>query len=90
MSRLSHSIALAVFTAVIAAAGAHAANNHDHAARFAGAHNSAAHDATSTEDLFKQCSEQARSRFPSSNQDMQTNRDYAWRTCMYDHGVHNP
>jgi hypothetical protein len=26
----------------------------------------------------------------SSNQEMQTNRDFAYRTCASDHGVRNP
>jgi hypothetical protein len=90
MSRLPHYTAVAVFTAMIAATGADAAINHNRAARFTGAHNAVSHNAQSGDDILRQCSEQARSRYPSSNQEMQTNRDYAWRTCMYDHGVHNP
>jgi hypothetical protein len=26
----------------------------------------------------------------SSNQEMQTVRDFAYRTCAFDHGAHNP
>jgi len=38
----------------------------------------------------KDCSAEANKRWPSSNQDMQTNRDYAYRTCAVQHGVRNP
>jgi hypothetical protein len=87
MSRLSRRAALAIFTAVIASSGASAATNHQHhqAAPIAGAHNG-----PSEEDTRRQCSEEARARYPSTSQDMQTNRDFAEKTCMVDHGIRNP
>ncbi|HJX21465.1 MAG TPA: hypothetical protein VJ454_10785 [Steroidobacteraceae bacterium] len=85
MSRLLRCAALAAFTAVIASSGAYAATQHHHAAPLAGAHNG-----PSEMDMRKQCYEEARSRYPSTNQDMQTNRDFAAKTCMVDHGIRNP
>ena len=87
MSRLSRYTALALFTAVIASSGAYAATTHQHhhAAPIAGAHNGPSED-----DTRRQCAEEARSRYPSTNQDMQTNRDFAAKTCMVDHGIRNP
>jgi len=85
MSRLSRCAALAVFTAVIASSGAYAATKHHHAAPIAGAHNG-----PSEMDMRQQCYEEARARYPSTNQDMQTNRDFAAKTCMVDHGIRNP
>ena len=92
MSRLLCCAALAAFTAAIASSGAYAATHHHHAAPLAGAHNgpSAAHGGPSEMDMRKQCMEEARARYPSTSQDMQTNRDYAATTCMVEHGVHNP
>jgi hypothetical protein len=92
MSRLSHYAALAVFTAVIASSGASAAVKHHNAAPLAGAHNgpAAAHNGQSEMDMRKQCYEEGRSRYPSTSQDMQTNRDFAAKTCMVDHGIRNP
>jgi hypothetical protein len=85
MSRLSRYAALAAFTAVIASSGAYARNNHNAASPLAGAHNS-----VSDTDIRTQCYEEARLRWPSTSQDMQTNRDFAYRTCAFDHGVRNP
>ena len=85
MSRLSRYAALAIFAAAIASSGASARVNQNSAAPLAGAHNS-----TSDMDIRKQCYEEARQRYPSTNQDMQTNRDFAYRTCAVDHGVRNP
>jgi hypothetical protein len=85
MSRMSGFAALALMMAVIAPSGADARVNHNGAAAPADAHNSA-----SEMDIRKQCYEVARQRWPSSNQEMQTNRDFAYRTCAFDHGVHNP
>ena len=85
MSRLSRCAALAVFTAVIASSGAYAATKHHHAAPIAGAHNG-----PSEMDMRQQCYEEARARYPSTSQDMQTNRDFAAKSCMVDHGIRNP
>jgi hypothetical protein len=85
MSRLSRYAALAAFTAVIASSGAYAGTRHNGASPFAAAHNS-----VSDTDIRTQCYEVARLRWPSTSQDMQTNRDFAYRTCAFDHGVRNP
>jgi hypothetical protein len=85
MSRLSSCVALAVLTAVIASSGANARTKQNSADSFRGAHNS-----LSEMDVRKQCYEEARLRWPSMNQEMQTNRDFAYRTCAFDHGVRNP
>jgi hypothetical protein len=85
MSRLSRYAALAAVTVVIASSGASARTNHTGASPLADAHNSA-----SDTDIRKQCYEEARQRWPSTSQDMQTNRDFAFRTCAFDHGVRNP
>jgi hypothetical protein len=85
MSRFSRCAALALFTAVIASSGASAAVKHHNAAPIAGAHNG-----PNEMDMRKQCYEEGRSRYPSTSQDMQTNRDFATKTCMVDHGIRNP
>jgi hypothetical protein len=46
--------------------------------------------ATSEMDIRKQCYAEAKNRWPSSSQDLQTARDYAARDCMFDHGIRNP
>jgi hypothetical protein len=91
MSRLSRCAALALFTAVIASSGASAAVRHHNAAPLAGAHNgpSTAHNPSEME-MRQQCYEEGRSRYPSTSQDMQTNRDFAAKTCMVEHGIRNP
>ena len=40
--------------------------------------------------LYLQCEEAARGRWGSNSQDMQTPRDFAYRACMFDHGVRTP
>ncbi|HEX4553158.1 MAG TPA: hypothetical protein VH249_04180 [Xanthobacteraceae bacterium] len=84
MSRLSRYAALAAFT-VITSSGAYAATPHNGGSRFGAARNS-----VSDMDIRTQCYEEARQRWPSTSQDMQTNRDFAYRTCAVDHGVRNP
>jgi hypothetical protein len=85
MSRRSLYAALAVVTTIVLASVASAQTNHRNTSAFAGAHNG-----TSDMDTRKQCYAMARERWPSTNQDMQTNRDFAYRTCAFDHGVRNP
>jgi hypothetical protein len=41
-------------------------------------------------DVRKQCYQEARQRWPSSAQDVQTARDFAYRACAVDHGVSSP
>ena len=86
MTRLSHYAALAVFTAVIASSSAYARTNHNSAAPLAGAHNSTVDEM----EIRKQCYAQAKERWPGTNQDMNTTRDFTYRTCAFDRGVRNP
>lgn len=41
-------------------------------------------------DMYHQCEEMARLRWGTNSQDMQTPRDFAYRACMFDHGMRNP
>ena len=83
MSQLLRCAALAVVMAVAASSGA--------SARINGAHASAgAHNGLNEMDIRKQCYAEAKERYPSTNQDMQTNRDFAYRTCAFDRGVNYP
>jgi hypothetical protein len=85
MSRLSRYAALAAFTAVVASSGAYAATHHNGGSRVGAAQNS-----VSDTDIRTQCYEEARRRWPSTSQDMQTNRDFAYRTCAFDRGLSSP
>ena len=58
----------------------------DRAAAFGNARNSVT-DETS---IRQQCATDAAKQWGTSNQDMQTNRDFRYRTCMVEHGVRNP
>lgn len=80
MSRFSKWAALAASAAIVASSGASARTNHN------GVHNGAQSDM----DIRQQCYAEAKERWPTTNQDMQTNRDFAYRTCAFDHGVRNP
>ena len=91
MTRLSFCTALAALTVFAASPIADARTHrthvaHDRAAAFAGAHNSVGDEMS----IRQKCYEEAKNRWPSSNQEMQTNRDFAYRTCAFDHGVSNP
>jgi hypothetical protein len=44
----------------------------------------------SDDDIRKGCYAEANKRWPTSNQDLQTARQYAYSTCAFEHGVHNP
>jgi hypothetical protein len=84
MSRASY-YALAVVAALSASTGAYARVTQHNTAGLAGARASA-----SDMDIRQQCFAEAKNRYPSTSQDMQTNRDFAYRTCAFDHGVRNP
>jgi hypothetical protein len=87
MSRFSY-CALALAAALTMSSGAYARTHHPHGSTVTpGAHASAA---TSEADIRQQCVEQARARWGTNSQDMQTPRDFAYRNCMFDHGVRNP
>ena len=82
MTRLSYFAALAALAVFALSSNANARTDRAHAA-IAGAHNSVSDDVS----VRQQCYEQARARWSSSNQEMQTNRDYAYRSCAFDHGL---
>ena len=84
MSRTSY-CALVVVAALTASTGAYARVNQPGANALAGAHAS-----VSDMGVRQQCYAEAKNRYPSTSQDMQTNRDFAYRTCAFDHGVRNP
>jgi hypothetical protein len=87
MSRFS-CCSLALLAALTVTSGAYARTNHNSPSIQPGAHASAM--GTSETDIRKQCAEEARARWGTTNQDMQKNRDFAATTCMIEHGVHNP
>ena len=83
MSRLLRSAATAI--AILACASANARTHHKNQEPVA-----SARAGLSDMDIRQQCFAEARQRYPSTNQDMQTNRDFAAKTCMVDHGIRNP
>jgi hypothetical protein len=85
MSRTS-CYSLAILAALTLSSGAHARTDHHGASVAPGARASAA----SQTDMRAQCGEMARTRWGTNSQDMQTPRDFAFRACMFDHGVSNP
>jgi hypothetical protein len=86
MSRFSFA-SLALLAALTITSGAHARVNHN-SPSIQGAHASVV--GTSETDVRKQCADEARARWGTSNQDMQKNRDFAATTCMVEHGIRNP
>ena len=87
MSRFSF-YSLALLAALTVTSSAYARVNHNSPSIQPGAHASAV--GTSETDIRKQCAEEARARWGTTNQDMQRNRDFAASTCMFDRGVRNP
>jgi len=79
---------LIVLAALIASAGADARTHHRNPPFQPGARASA----TGTPDtrIYAQCEEMARLRWGTNSLDMQTPRDFAYRDCMFDHGIRNP
>jgi hypothetical protein len=90
MTRFSFCTALAALTVLAISTNADARTRsqtaHDQAAALAGARNSI----TDENSIRQKCYEYANSTWKSSNQEMQTVRDYAYRTCAVSHGVRNP
>jgi hypothetical protein len=41
-------------------------------------------------DIRKQCYAESNKRWPTTNQDLQTARWYAYTTCAAEHGIQNP
>jgi hypothetical protein len=84
MNRVSCYIALALLASLTVSSSAYAGTRHS-ASTPAGAHNNA-----SNEDIMKQCAQQALQRWPGNGQEAKTPRDYAYRSCAFDHGLQNP
>jgi hypothetical protein len=78
-------ITLAVLTA---SSGAHERAHHNNPSIQPGARASVAE--TSQPAIYRQCEEQARLRWGTNSQDMQTPRDFDYRACMFDRGMRNP
>ena len=87
MSRFSY-CSLALLAALTVSSGAYARAAHSNQTFPPGVRASVT--GTSEADIQRQWSEQARARWGTNSQDMQTPRDFAYRACMYDHGVSNP
>jgi hypothetical protein len=83
MTRASRNATIALLASLTVSSAAYAATRHSASAP-AGAHNG-----SSDMDIMKECAEQARQRWPGNGQDAQTPRDYAYRACAFDHGLHN-
>ena len=77
---------LALLTALTVSSGAYARTHHNSLPVQPGARASAA----GTSETYRQCEEEARGRWGTNGQDMQTPRDFAYHACMFDHGVRNP
>jgi hypothetical protein len=84
MSRTCYSLVLLM--ALTVSAGAYARGDHKSLPLQPGARASAA----GTSETYLQCEEMARGRWGTNSQDMQTPRDFAYRACMFDHGMRNP
>jgi hypothetical protein len=87
MSRASY-YSLALLAALTMSSGAYARAVHNSPSFQPNARASAV--GTSEADVQRQCAEEARARWGTNSQDMQTPRDFAYRTCMFDHGVRTP
>jgi hypothetical protein len=79
---------LAVLAALTMTSGAFAARVNHNSPSIQGAHASVA--GSSEADVRRQCADEARARWGTTNQDMQRNRDMAASTCIFDHGIRNP
>ena len=87
MSRTS-CYSLVMLAALTVPFGAYARTHHNSHSFQPGARASAA--GTSEAGIYQQCEEEARGRWGTNGQDMQTPRDFAYRACMFDHGMRNP
>ena len=88
MTRFSICATVVALTALAVSSNADARTNRSHGqtAAIAGAHNGV----TDENSIRQKCYDYANSTWRSSNQEMQTVRDFAYRTCAFDHGVRNP
>ena len=90
MSRLAYCITSALVLTAITASHADADSHHrGNTAAFAGARNQAepTDRPQSDMDARQQCYEEAAKKVSSTNQDLQTVRDYVYRNCAHDHGL---
>ena len=90
MHRLAYCLTSALLLTAVTSSHANArVNHHANTAAFAGARNQAAPTdrAQSPVDMRQQCYEKAAKQVSSSNQELQTVRDYVYRNCAYDHGL---
>jgi hypothetical protein len=87
---------IAISAAIIASSGVNAfakTDRSDARADRLDAHAQATRGLPQTEmqmEIRKECYAEANKRWPSSNQEMQTVRDFAYRTCAFERGVNNP
>jgi hypothetical protein len=87
MSRIPR-YSIIILAALIASAGADARTHHNNPTLQPGARASAAGAAEAR--IYLQCEEIARLRWGTNARDLQMPRDFAYRSCMFDHGIRNP
>ena len=91
MTRFSLCMAFAALTVLAVSPNADARTQRTQAARDQAAAIAGARNSVNDENSIRQkCYEYANNEWRSSNQEMQTNRDFAYRTCAFSHGVRNP
>ena len=78
---------LALLAALTVSSGAYARVHHNSASPGASA---SAAGTSETDIIYRECEAVARGRWGTNGQEMQTPRDFAYRACMFDHGVRNP
>jgi hypothetical protein len=82
MSRLLRCATTSVVIAIIACSSANARPSHKSQGPSA-----SARAGLSDMDIRQQCFAEAKQRYPSTSQDVQTNRVFTYTTCAFDHGV---
>jgi hypothetical protein len=87
MNRSQVNLIVAAAVTLTVSSDAYARSHHNDPSSQPGAASAAGASQT---DIRQQCSEAARARWGTNSQDMQTPRDFAYSTCMFDHGVRNP
>jgi hypothetical protein len=82
MSRLLRCAATAGVIAIMACSSAHARTHHKSQEPVA-----SARAGLSDMDIRQQCFAEAKQRYPSTSQDVQTNRVFAYTTCASNRGI---
>jgi len=82
MSRLLRCAATSVVIAIVACASANARTHHKNQGPAANAR-----AGLSDMEIRQQCFAEARQRYPSTSQDVQTNRVFTYTTCAPNHGI---